>query len=319
MASLTFPWLRPLWQQLINAAHAGRMPHGMGFSYSPDLGVDTMLEQLAAFLLCQQREQRSRACGECKSCKLWKAGTHPDYLRVEPEIGKQIGVDAVRQIAQQVQQTSSQGGNKVVQIIHADRMTLQAANALLKTLEEPPENTFIQLAASRYSQLLPTIRSRLLAYATPKPSQQEIKQWLQEHSQQAITDTVLIELATTKPLSVLRQLQSNEEQLAYLGLLCKGQLVVEKDLEKVHQMLATLLSEIQFAHRQAMMGEMPLVVATNIKQPAPVHSLARALAKGYRRGIVLRKALQNAGVNPQILVASWSTDLTRSLRASTLN
>ncbi|RUO38389.1 hypothetical protein CWE13_01740 [Aliidiomarina shirensis] len=319
MAGLTFPWMRPLWQQLVAAAHSGRMPHGMGFSYSPDLGVDVMLEQLAAFLLCQQREQRGKACGVCKSCKLWQAGTHPDYLRVEPEVGKQIGVDAVRQIAQQVQQTASQGGNKVVQIIHADRMTLQASNALLKTLEEPPENTFIQLAATRYSQLLPTIRSRLMAYTTPQPTPDEIRSWLQEHSKQSVTDSVVLELAATKPLSVLKQLQNNEEQRSYLALLCKGQLNVEKDLEKVHDMLATLLSELQLAHRQALMGEEPLVITTNIKLPAPTHLLASALANAYRRGIKLRKTLQNAGVNPQILVASWSNDLTRSLRASSYN
>ncbi|RUO22347.1 hypothetical protein CWE08_03955 [Aliidiomarina iranensis] len=319
MARVAFPWLRPLWQQLATAAHSGRLPHGMGFTYATDFGMDELLQQLAAFLLCQQLGQKQKACGQCKSCQLWHAGTHPDYLRIEPETGKQIGVDAVRKVALQVQQTASQGGNKVVQILHADRMTVQAANALLKTLEEPPENTFIQLAAVRYSQLLPTIRSRLLAYTLPQPSKAEIKSWLYEHSKQAISDNLILELALQKPLTVLQQLQDDEPVRSYLGLLCRGELELSKDLEQVHALLALLLTEIQVAHRQVLLGELPAVITNSISQPAAPKHLASALEEGYRRGVSLRKALQSAGINAQILMASWSGELTRSLRASAYN
>ncbi|MCH8491945.1 MAG: hypothetical protein LAT53_01745 [Idiomarina sp.] len=324
MASIGFPWLRPLWQQVLSAAAGQRLPHAIGLHYNQDLGIDSFLNQLAAYLLCNSVSKQAsigasplkKACGTCKSCLLWQAGTHPDYLRIEPEQGKQIGVDLVREIAHKVQQTASQGGNKVVQIIAADRMTPQAANALLKTLEEPPENTYFQIAAVRYTQLLPTIRSRLLSYPVPQPSITEIAAWLKQHAGIDVADTLLLERAQSAPLQVLAELQANEQSEQLLARLCRGEFTVPKELESVQQQLKIVLKELQLAHRETLQGRIPAVLSANVRNLAALTTVSKALENAYRSGIHILRTVQNAGVNPQILIAAWSADVVRSLNVA---
>lgn len=322
MASVSFPWLRPLWQQVLSAVAGQRLPHAIGLHYNQDLGIDSFLNQLAAYLLCNTvSKQASKstntplkiACGTCKSCLLWQAGTHPDYLRIEPEQGKQIGVDLVREIAHKVQQTASQGGNKVIQIIAADRMTPQAANALLKTLEEPPENTYFQIAAVRYTQLLPTIRSRLLSYPIAQPSSEDIAGWLKQHAGIEITDMLLLERAQNAPLQVLEELKSNEQREQLLASVCRGELVVSKQLEVVQQHLKIVLKELQLAHRETLQGNVPEVLSANVRNLAAPATVSKALETAYRSGVQILRTIQNAGVNPQILIAAWNADVVRSL------
>ena len=324
MASISFPWLRPLWQQVLSAAAGQRLPHAIGLHYNQDLGIDSFLNQLAAYLLCSNVSKQAsigasplkKACGTCKSCLLWQAGTHPDCVRIEPEQGKQIGVDLVREIAHKVQQTASQGGNKVVQIIAADRMTPQAANALLKTLEEPPENTYFQIAAVRYTQLLPTIRSRLLSYPVPQPSIAEIAAWLKQHTGVDVADTLLLERAQSAPLQVLTELQTEEQSIQLLAGVCRGEFTVPKDLESVQQQLKIVLKELQLAHRETLQGKVPEVLSANVRNLAALTTVSKALEHAYRSGVQILRTVQNAGVNPQILIAAWSADVVRSLNVA---
>ena len=103
------PWLRPLWQQLVSGYQQQRLPHALAFSDSPEVGSEVLRAKLQQFLLCDTRLQRQQACGECKSCKLYLAGNHPDFIEVVAEEGKQLGIDAIRQAMTQVQKNSSAG------------------------------------------------------------------------------------------------------------------------------------------------------------------------------------------------------------------
>lgn len=315
MANLSFPWLRPLWQQLLQAARSERMPHAIGFTYQLDMGAESLLQQLAAYLLCQGYPQVPRACGKCKSCLLLQAGTHPDFLRIEPEAGKQIGVDSIRAMAEKIQQTASQGGNKVVQIIAADNMTPAAANALLKTLEEPPANTYLQLAAVRYQQLLATVRSRLLYYHLAQPQAAEIADWLTTHSQGAELNDTIIARAQLAPLRVLEELNSGSAANTYLAQLCQGVLTVPKELPAAQALVQALIRELQQAYQQVMLGQTPSALSSSLRQLPPPATLAAALSEGYGNGIQLLQRLQQSGLNTQLLVAAWSAQLLRSLRA----
>lgn len=116
----------------------------------------------STLLLCANSAREERSCGSCKSCLLIRARTHPDLLIVTPEPGKTIRVDQVRGLIEFTTLKPHSGDTKCVIVDPAESMNLNAANSLLKTLEEPPENTYLFLACSQPSMVPGTVRSRCL-------------------------------------------------------------------------------------------------------------------------------------------------------------
>jgi DNA polymerase-3 subunit delta' len=209
-----YPWQDGLWQQL-----AGRKQHAHAYLLHGPAGIGkrALAERLMASLLCQRPTARD-ACGECKSCLLLKAGSHPDNYILEPEeADKAIKVDQVRELVSFVVQTSQMGGRKVVLIEPVESMNVNAANALLKSLEEPSGDTVLLLVSHQTSRLLPTIKSRCVQQACPLPSEAMSLTWLA----QALPDCSqeerieLLTLAAGSPLAaVTLQAQGVREQRA---------------------------------------------------------------------------------------------------------
>ncbi len=199
-----YPWQQPLWQHLQAAIQAGRLAHALLISGTPGMGKRELAEALAQALLCESRQADGQACGHCRSCTLYAAGNHPDLMRVEPEeAGKAIGIDRVREVAG-FQNLSAQYGRHQVVLIHpAERMNANAANALLKTLEEPSAGTVLLLVSDRPSSLLPTIRSRCQAWPLGlMPAQAET--WLRgQLGADADEAPALLALAGGAPLAAL--------------------------------------------------------------------------------------------------------------------
>lgn len=198
-----YPWQSGLWQQL-----AGRSQHAHAYLLHGPAGIGkrVLAERLMALLLCQQ-PSKGQACGQCKSCNLLQAGSHPDSFVLEPEEqDKPIKVDQVRALVSFVVQTAQLGGRKVVLLEPAEAMNLNAANALLKSLEEPSGDTLLLLISHQPSRLLPTIKSRCVQQACPLPSMEASLQWLQESlpdcSQEQQRE--LLYLAAGSPLTALR-------------------------------------------------------------------------------------------------------------------
>jgi len=139
------------------------------------VGKASTARALAACLNCAQPGDDGDACGECPSCRRLAAGAHPDFLVVTPEEGKtQIKIEVIRELRRLTEYAPLGGGWRVVLIKPAEALSAQneaAANALLKTLEEPPPRHLLALTARREADLLPTIVSRChkLAFA-PLPS-----------------------------------------------------------------------------------------------------------------------------------------------------
>ncbi|WP_070333693.1 DNA polymerase III subunit delta' [Pseudomonas aeruginosa] len=170
-----YPWQQALWSQL-----GGRAQHAHAYLlYGPaGIGKRALAEHWAAQLLCQ-RPAAAGACGECKACQLLAAGTHPDYFVLEPEEAeKPIRVDQVRDLVGFVVQTAQLGGRKVVLLEPAEAMNVNAANALLKSLEEPSGDTVLLLISHQPSRLLPTIKSRCVQQACPLPGAAAGLEWL---------------------------------------------------------------------------------------------------------------------------------------------
>lgn len=139
----------------------GAMPHALLLAGPPSVGKTTLALDIAAALLCADPEPANRPCRSCRSCHLVDAGNHPDLHRVGPEgPGRQITIDAVRRLLSDLALLPAEAGARVAVIEAAHRMTDDAQNAVLKTLEEPPSGVVLLLCADDEERLLPTIRSR---------------------------------------------------------------------------------------------------------------------------------------------------------------
>lgn len=230
-----YPWQASLWQQL-----AGRTQHAHAYLLHGPAGIGkrALAERLMALLLCKS-PVALQACGQCKSCHLLAAGSHPDNYVLEPEeADKPIKVDQVRALVNFVVQTAQLGGRKVILLEPTEAMNLNAANALLKSLEEPSGDTVLLLISHQPSRLLPTIKSRCVQQACPLPGEAVSLQWLSEalpdSSEQEIRE--LLYLAAGSPLAAVRlQAQGVREQRA----------LVAEGVKKLHkqQISASQLAE----------------------------------------------------------------------------
>ena len=134
------------------------IPHAMLFTGVDGIGKRTTAMALGMALNCPNPVGVS-ACGECPSCQKVISGAHPDMITIRPE-GVFIKIDQVRALSRQLRFAPLEGNWRVVIINDAQAMNLEASNAILKVLEEPPKGTFIILTASQTTDLLPTIVSR---------------------------------------------------------------------------------------------------------------------------------------------------------------
>lgn len=165
----TYPWLAEPFEKVRQDADIGRLAHALLVTGPVGAGATEFAYETAKYRLCQS--PGTEACGKCKACKLLAAGSHPDLRVLEPEGAAQgIRVDQIRSLIDFVAQTPQIGDWKLVVIDLAHRMNQNAANALLKILEEPAGNCVILLATERPQMLLPTVRSRCSQIRLKSPS-----------------------------------------------------------------------------------------------------------------------------------------------------
>ena len=203
-----YPWLRPSFEQLVGSYQAGRGHHALLLQSLNGMGGEALIYALCRFLMCRQPEGH-KSCGHCHSCQLMQAGTHPDYYALSPEKGKSaLGIDAVRDVNEKLYEHARLGGAKVVWISDAALLTDAAANALLKTLEEPPENTWFFLACEEPARLLTTLRSRCRLHHLAPPSEPYALAWLErEVSLPQESLLTALRLCASAPAAALELLQ----------------------------------------------------------------------------------------------------------------
>ena len=182
-----------------------RLPHALLVHGAPGIGKLALAERMAQLLLCEHADAARRPCGECDGCRWFLAGNHPDFRRVEPEaVAKQpveteegeegvaeasparrtkqpslqIRIEQVRELADFLNLRSHRGRLRIALVHPAEDMNENAANALLKGLEEPPAGAVFILVSHRPARLPPTIRSRCVALAVPLPPKDLALKWL---------------------------------------------------------------------------------------------------------------------------------------------
>ncbi len=159
---------------IARAMAQNRISHAYLVTGPPGAGKKQLVEKCAVFLLCQDPDMdpsHPSACGTCSSCRKFQRGVHPDFLELKPQ-GRYIKIDQVRSMQNMIAFAPLEGKRRVVSIVSADKLNINASNALLKTLEEPPENTHLFLAAASSSRLLATIVSR--CQALPLDQEKEV-------------------------------------------------------------------------------------------------------------------------------------------------
>jgi DNA polymerase-3 subunit delta' len=181
---MTMPWLDPVREEFRERLRGDRLAHAILLSGPGGTGKLGLAKEMTAALLCLESSLPS--CGKCRSCQLLVSGAHPDFRLltfVPNEKGKmrtEIVIGQVRKLISSLQLTTTISKRKLALIHPAEAMNRNAANALLKTLEEPPGDAVMILLANDPSRLAITIRSRCQNLHVRLPDAAVAQAWLME-------------------------------------------------------------------------------------------------------------------------------------------
>lgn len=192
MTTIQYSWHADAWR--LARAGIARGAHALLLAGAKGLGKRALAIRLAESYLCGSRGDQGQACGSCESCRWLAAGTHPDFALVEPLQDEEnsdntlaqgasartrpISVDQVRQLGGLLALTGYREAGRVLVIHPAENMNAAAANALLKSLEEPPARTLFLLVTHRPALLPPTVRSRCQAVLVKLEDRDSAEAWL---------------------------------------------------------------------------------------------------------------------------------------------
>lgn len=202
-----YPWQTASWQALQGLR--GRLPHAILLHGAQGIGKLDLALNFAQSLLCEMADSGGAACQECNSCRWFMQDSHPDFRLIQPDAlsaaedgeektagkkpSREISVDQIRELSGFANLSAHCGGYRVVLIHPAESMNNNAANSLLKTLEEPTDKLLFLLVSHKPQQLLPTILSRCLSFAIPTPTREIGAAWLAQQGvknpQQALAQT----------------------------------------------------------------------------------------------------------------------------------
>lgn len=187
------PWLDTPLRKACRARAKDQLGHALLIVAPPDMGGPLLAQALAKRLLCVQATGDAPACNICRSCQQADSGNHPDLQRVGLEVNQrtdqlrsEITIEQIRRLCTWMGLTAQRGGALVALIEDADLLNRSAANALLKTLEEPAANRYLLLTCSRPQALPATIRSRCQQILVRLPALASALNWLraQGHSEE---------------------------------------------------------------------------------------------------------------------------------------
>ncbi|MCF2950388.1 DNA polymerase III subunit delta' [Paraglaciecola aquimarina] len=290
-----YPWLTDSFKQLSFRVGSKKLHHAMLIQGPTGIGKAYFTQKLAQLLLCANRQQ-DKVCGACQPCSLYKSGTHPDLHLVESE--KQIGVDQIREAIKKLTGSAQMSGAKVLIIQQADTMTESSANALLKTLEEPTQHTYLLLTTDKPQKILPTIKSRCEKLVLPSPSLDMTINWVTRYYD-GYVDRNFAKLYANRPLALLAELEQ-EPALSFadfsqgLEQLISGQKTVlnlatvwQEHIEKVLKWLQFWVRE-QF-NRVDLNADLLLII--------------------NEKAVNVSKVMQNPGVNKLLVLAELLTQV----------
>jgi DNA polymerase-3 subunit delta' len=213
-----FPWQDALWLQHMPAA--AQRHHALLLRGPRGVGKRRFAEVIGQSLLCMAPAASALPCGACQACGWIAQAQHPDFLLIEPRIDAdaegegastakkapaQVKVDQIREAVGKLALSTHQGGRRVVLIDPAEGMNAHAANALLKTLEEPPAGTLFLLVNHQRGALQATIVSRCRALDLAIPAPAQALAWLHQQGVAEESARPALALAGGAPLLALEK------------------------------------------------------------------------------------------------------------------
>jgi len=258
-----------------------RLANSYIFSGEPGIGKKLTALNFAKAINCQKSEATSElrapnselstrpdACDMCEACLKIEAGSHPDLLLISPE-DRQIKIDEIRLIDEALSFRPFEGRKKIVIIDDADTMNIAAANAFLKTLEEPPEDSVIILISSRSDRLPATIRSRCSRVNFVTLSLESCRQVLQGKIPDKDSEA-LARLSMGKPGLALSS--DLKEEISWFSNLLQGMLNAEKDSwasrEEMDKWFEYVLTIMRDAAVYRITGESSQLINADLKEYA---------------------------------------------------
>lgn len=326
----SLPWTAPIWSQLQGARAAGRLSHGLLLSGPPGVGKRQLAAALAHSLLCHAPGPDGLACGTCADCHLLAAGNHPDLARVGPDPDSksgEISIGAIRTFTEHESLTPSRAAWKVALIDPADRLNPAAANALLKTLEEPAGQSLLCLIGERIGLLPATVRSRCLHIKIPVPDEALALSWLQR---QAPRDDwhLRLRLAHGAPLRARddfddARLEHRRQRLAGFLAIAAGTRDPLEEARAWNTLGAGLMLEWLASWMcdlvRLMVSEQPIRL-DNPDQQASLAALSKRIeaktGHGFLQRVLEGRALIDTNVNHQLLLESLAIEWSRISRSS---
>ncbi|SFR46582.1 DNA polymerase-3 subunit delta' [Marinobacter daqiaonensis] len=172
-------WLEPVLVRFAEALTQERLPHATLVTGERGVGKRALADAMAALLVCEQRNAGdTRPCGTCRQCQLIEGQSHPDIRVYQPEKSRMVRIDQVRALSQFAVASPQVARYKVAILDRADQLNINAANALLKTLEEPAADVVLILLQETGRPVLPTIRSRCRVTTVATPTVGQAMPWL---------------------------------------------------------------------------------------------------------------------------------------------
>jgi DNA polymerase III subunit delta' len=317
-----FPWQSSYWSKLTKLHDVKKLSHAYLMTGLKDIGKYQFACEFSKYLLCRSPVNNS-ACGNCDNCMLGKNSDHPDCMNIFPaDEGRVIKVDQIRSLSDFFSQTSHAGRAKIAIINNAHYLNTSASNALLKTLEEPSEKTFIFLCSEIPAALLPTIRSRCQTLQMALPKKSVAITWLEENVETPCEVISLLNSAKGRPLYALdlqkRNLLADEKNFIeeFLDLTAGKtplRLIVKsiKDIGEVAavECLINLFSNITKA---LLHGSLEEQISPQEKRflefftdsHSSVRNIALTLIKFYDELLIARRQLSETNLNTQLIIES---------------
>ena len=239
-----YPWFKDAW----TAIHKNeKLPHALIFKGKEGIGKYDFANIYAKSYLCQSPISNHLPCEACSSCE-WFPDSHPDFKHIAPIDSdddesskrktvrkKNIAIHQIRELSEYLELSAHQEtGRRIVLIEPADSLNQAASNALLKILEEPPENTLFILVTSQAQKLIATIRSRCQLLDLRGPSLDEARVFLD--GQKIAYEKSLLSFTGGSPFNAMKELENQSERSVITQLLSQGHKV---DITKINYSILT--------------------------------------------------------------------------------
>ncbi|BCG49731.1 DNA polymerase III subunit delta' [Candidatus Profftella armatura (Diaphorina cf. continua)] len=302
-----YPWQYDSWEKLQKLRLS--LPHAILFYGAKGIGKKYLIDIFIQSLLCENFDKNNYICEKCNSCIWFLKKNHPDFRYVHPEIfeqslldndkknknlnnhSKEIKIDQIRELANFINTSSHYSKIRIVLLYPADTLNHNAANALLKMLEEPPLNSFFILLCNKIDNLLKTILSRCYKFILKSPNKNESLEWLKQKN--ISNPDILLSEQGGGPLIVFNNTKNKKYDLLLNKL---KEFLIKSDIEyalNISEKLQKIPILIIFELIQRWIYDLFLLKITNINRYYPhyknkLNQLAKKTDQ-YRLLYVLKK------------------------------